>query len=401
MTDRRSGADDISAPASVWDDVVGQPGAVAQLRRAATDPVHAYLFVGPPGSTKHEAARAFAAAVLSGDDNPGGRGARLARAGEHPDVREVERTGPYITKPQAEDIVRWAALAPVEGDRKVLVLHEFHLVQDDAAAALLKTIEEPPASTTFLVLADFVPPPLITIASRCVRIDFRTIPDEVLTAQLLAEGIDVETAGTVGRRGGRQHHPRSPSHRGPGARRPPALVRRAAAAPRRHGGDRHAARRGRAGADRPARPPRSSSGTPPRPPSSTPALPSSANEAAAASCSRNVTAASFAVIAPTSCAAGWPCSPPRIATPWQPAVATAERRWWTPSGGSTGPSRRSASTTPTNLCCCNPCSGRSRPRQAGSSSAASAAASSAMGSSPRIRPTASSAARASTASAKA
>ena len=54
-----------------------------------------------------------------------------------------------------------------------------------------------------------------------------------------------------GRRGGRQHHPRPPSHRGPGARRPPALVRRAAAAPRRHGGDRHAARRGRAGADRP------------------------------------------------------------------------------------------------------------------------------------------------------
>ena len=167
------------------------------MRRAATDPVHAYLFVGPPGSTKHEAARAFAAAVLSGDDDPGGRGARLARAGEHPDVREVERTGPYITKPQAEDIVRWAALAPVEGDRKVLVLHEFHLVQDDAAAALLKTIEEPPASTTFVVLADFVPPPLITIASRCVRIDFRTIPDDVLTARLLAEGIDAETAGTV------------------------------------------------------------------------------------------------------------------------------------------------------------------------------------------------------------
>ena len=113
----------------------GSPAAVAQLRRAATDPVHAYLFVGPPGSTKHEAARAFAAAVLSGDDDPGGRDARLARAGEHPDVREVERTGPYITKPQAEDIVRLAALAPVEGDRKVLVLHEFHLVQDEAAAA--------------------------------------------------------------------------------------------------------------------------------------------------------------------------------------------------------------------------------------------------------------------------
>lgn len=179
--------------ASVWDDVVGQPDAVDHLRRAAADPVHAFLFVGPPGSTKHEAARAFAAAVLAGDDAPGGRDARLARAGVHPDVREVERAGPYITKPQAEDIIRWSALAPVEGDRKVLVLHEFHLVHADAAAALLKTIEEPPASTTFLVLADFVPSELVTIASRCVRIDFRTIPDDVLAARLRADGTSKST----------------------------------------------------------------------------------------------------------------------------------------------------------------------------------------------------------------
>ena len=47
---------------SVWDDVVGQPVAVDHLRRAAAAPVHAYLFVGPPGSTKDEAARAFGGA---------------------------------------------------------------------------------------------------------------------------------------------------------------------------------------------------------------------------------------------------------------------------------------------------------------------------------------------------
>ena len=57
------------------------------------------------------------------------------------------------------------------------MLHDFHLLTAEAAARLLKSIEEPPPSTTFLVLADFVPPELITIASRCVRIDFRSIPD--------------------------------------------------------------------------------------------------------------------------------------------------------------------------------------------------------------------------------
>ena len=158
-------------------------------------PVHAYLFVGPAGSTKVEAARAFAATVLTGTDEPAGRDARLALAGEHPDVREVRRAGPYVTKPQADEIVEWTSLAPVEGERKVLVLHELHLLQADAAATLLKSVEEPPPSTTFIVLADHVPPDLTTIASRCVRIDFRSIPERMLAERLIADGIDAATAG--------------------------------------------------------------------------------------------------------------------------------------------------------------------------------------------------------------
>ena len=53
----------------IWCNVVGQPSAVALLSAAAQDPVHAYLFVGPPGCTKFEAARVFAALVIdpSGD----------------------------------------------------------------------------------------------------------------------------------------------------------------------------------------------------------------------------------------------------------------------------------------------------------------------------------------------
>ena len=102
--------------ASVWDGVVGQPTAVDHLRRAAADPVHAYLLVGPAGSTKHEAARAFAAAVLAGDDDPDGRDARLALAGEHPDVREVERSGPCDHQAdQADEIVHWAVAGAGRG----------------------------------------------------------------------------------------------------------------------------------------------------------------------------------------------------------------------------------------------------------------------------------------------
>ena len=162
---------------SVWDHVVGQPTAVRRLRAAVVTPVHAYLFVGPPGSTKDEAARAFAALLLTGVDDPSLRSARLALRGEHPDVHEILRAGPAISAEQAREIIHVTALAPVEDDHKVVVLHDFHLLTADAAARLLKSIEEPPPSTTFVVLADHVPPDLITIASRCVRIDFGAIPE--------------------------------------------------------------------------------------------------------------------------------------------------------------------------------------------------------------------------------
>ncbi|WP_420451580.1 ATP-binding protein [Ilumatobacter sp.] len=175
---------------SVWDDVVGQKPAVERLEAAAVGgPVHAYLFVGPPGCTKVEAARAFAARVLGGGDDPDQRDARLALRGEHPDVREVRRVGPSISAEQAREIVRVSSLAPTEGPRKVLVLDEFHLLRPEGAALLLKTIEEPPESTMFVICADFVPHELVTISSRCARIDFRPIAEGVVAARLLTEGV--------------------------------------------------------------------------------------------------------------------------------------------------------------------------------------------------------------------
>ena len=54
---------------------------------------------------------------------------------------------------------------------------------------MLKTIEEPPESTMFIICADFVPHELITISSRCARIDFRSIADGVIAARLLTEGV--------------------------------------------------------------------------------------------------------------------------------------------------------------------------------------------------------------------
>ncbi len=160
------------AESDAWDEVVGQPVAVSQLRAAVASPVHAYLFVGPRGTGKRAAARAFAGELLAagseGDDAD--RHRRLAAAETHPDLSVVERSGASIDVKQARWIVERASRSPNEGSRKVLVLDEFHLLDPRTGGILLKTIEEPPDGTYFLVLAEEVTPDLVTIAS-AVRAD--------------------------------------------------------------------------------------------------------------------------------------------------------------------------------------------------------------------------------------
>ena len=187
----------VSLAPDVWGDVVGQPRAVAQLTAAAADPVHAYLLVGPRGSGKRAAARAFAAAVLSSASPPRSedvdRHVRLALAEQHPDLTVIERTGASIAIAQAREAVRLATRSPVEGDRKVIVIDEMHLVEQ-RAPTLLKIIEEPPASTIFVLMADDVVPDLVTIASRCVRIQFDPVPEAAVRERLESEGVEPSAA---------------------------------------------------------------------------------------------------------------------------------------------------------------------------------------------------------------
>ncbi len=184
----------------LWDRAIGQAEAVELLTKAVVAPVHAYLFLGPAGSGKKDLARAFAAGLLCATGGCGTcRSCTLALAGAHPDVAEIERVGAGITIEQARDIVRAASLTPVESDRKVLILDEFHLVTPEAAAALLKTIEEPPASTVFCVLADTLVPHLVTIASRCVRVGVHALTDDQVERTLRAEGVDAAMAAEAAR----------------------------------------------------------------------------------------------------------------------------------------------------------------------------------------------------------
>lgn len=179
----------------LWAEVVGQDEIVSRLRAATADPTHAYLFVGPPGVGTMAAARAFAADIVSRGATPDEavRHRRLASTGHHPSIIVVERVGASILAPQAREIVRQAHMRPPEGDVQVLVLTEFHLVTT-AAPILLKSIEEPPDGTVFVVLADEVTPDLVTIASRCVRFEFPHLSAAVIEARLRADGVAADVA---------------------------------------------------------------------------------------------------------------------------------------------------------------------------------------------------------------
>ena len=172
----------------LWVGVVGQERAVAQLRASTLTPVHAYLLSGPPGVGKLAAARAFASALLCPRGGCGHCSVCIrAQAQAHPDLVVVEREGASISVDQAREILRLALRSPVEGERKVLVLVDFHLVTI-AAPTLLKIIEEPPPSTVFIVLAEQVTPELVTIASRCVRVPFSALSRATIVDTLIGEG---------------------------------------------------------------------------------------------------------------------------------------------------------------------------------------------------------------------
>jgi DNA polymerase-3 subunit delta' len=191
----------VTVAEDLWVDVVGQPRAEADLRAAVDAPSHAYLFLGPPGSGRMAAARALAAELFSRDASgeDAERHARLALEGKHPDLVVFEPEGARLSvdlKRADNDlaqILQEVNRAPVEAERKIVVLGEFHTMEQ-FAGAFLKTIEEPPPRTILVIIADELPPELVTTASRCVRIDFGPVPNEAVAARLIADGVEPDKA---------------------------------------------------------------------------------------------------------------------------------------------------------------------------------------------------------------
>lgn len=172
--------------------LVGQERAIDWLDAAAERPVHAYLIVGPRGSGAELAARHLAGRLIGADD----RTWRLIEMRAHADVVEFEPEGPSykVDADVRKKVIPETMRAPIEGDRKVVIVHEAErmCIIPAAANAFLKTLEEPPSRTTIILVTSAVDELLPTIRSRCSRVDLAPISDDLIRAALDLE----EPAGT-------------------------------------------------------------------------------------------------------------------------------------------------------------------------------------------------------------
>ena len=182
---------------SVFDNLIDQEHVISVLREAVAasadisnqsqEMTHAWLFTGPPGSGRSNAALAFAAALVC---KSGGCNVcidcKTASTGTHADVELVKTKGLSIKIDEVRDLITRASWSPAVGNYRVVVIEDADRLTESAANALLKAIEEPGLRTVWLLCAPSATDVLPTIRSRTRSLVLRT-PSVAAVAALLEE----------------------------------------------------------------------------------------------------------------------------------------------------------------------------------------------------------------------
>jgi DNA polymerase-3 subunit delta' len=220
-------------------EIVGQGRAIARLQgylQGGRLP-HALLFVGPDGVGRRTTADALARVLLCRRPRTeappsGGAGrlvecgscedCRMSRAGTHPDLHVVyKELARYHDDPKVRgrvmqelgiDVIRSFLISPAQssparGRAKVFVVLDADLMSDAAQNSLLKTLEEPPAGVTIVLICERPESLLATTVSRCATVRFGLLPLDYVRDRLVAEGMEGDraafwagfTAGSLGR----------------------------------------------------------------------------------------------------------------------------------------------------------------------------------------------------------
>lgn len=193
-----------SAATPIWSRLVGQDDVVAELSHAVADAerirhgehgpamTHAWLITGPPGSGRSTAAISFATALVCPEDGCGVcEICRTAPGGGHPDVDLVATDTLSYKTDDARDLVLRSTLAPIAGPWHVIVIEDADRLTDQAVNVLLKSLEEPPPHTVWVLCAPSVEDVLPTVVSRTRHVPLRTPSTADVAALLVAtDGAD-------------------------------------------------------------------------------------------------------------------------------------------------------------------------------------------------------------------
>ena len=146
-------------------------------------PAHAYLLHGPAGVGKRTAAYSFAGALL-GDE-------RRVIARAHPDLYVLEPLGEMIRIDDVRALRHDLHMRPFEADRRVYLVLAADRMNEDAADALLKDLEEPPPYAVIVLVASELGPLPPTILSRCQLVPFRRLSERAVRAWIAERAPDL------------------------------------------------------------------------------------------------------------------------------------------------------------------------------------------------------------------
>ena len=184
----------VTAP-RVFRDVISQPEAVTELLREIekdSDVHHAWLFTGPPGSGRSELAFAFAAALVCSEGGCGScNSCQMVEVGNHPDVQVLNTEKVQISIDEVSEFIEKSLQMPAIANYRIMIIEDADRMSERTSNLLLKSLEEPPKGTIWMLCAPSEADLLPTIRSRVRRIMLK-VPSVADVARLLVEKYDVD-----------------------------------------------------------------------------------------------------------------------------------------------------------------------------------------------------------------
>lgn len=176
------------------ENVPGQQRVIHELQAHLDSLRNSYFFLGPVESGVIEIARAFAQAIVCSEGGCGTCVSCIAIANNlHPDVAVFERVGAALTVDEAKEITSLAFRTTSGSDHRVIIVPELELI-GKAGPVLLKTVEEPPQGTIFILQASTATPELATLMSRSLVIELDPLPEDLVVEFLISSGVSATDA---------------------------------------------------------------------------------------------------------------------------------------------------------------------------------------------------------------